>query len=257
MGFLIDFIELTAWKMTPAPLFGAFHLTYLIIGLALCFAAAYLLRRLSERGEKIMFLIIGICLIVSEIYKQLFWYYAIGYAEYPWIRLPFHLCSMPMYFLPFMAFLRAGKVKSAIYDFIGVYCFGGGLISVIADGGLLREYWAMTVHCMTWHLVLVFIGLYLGFHGKIIRKLSGFIGATAVYYILAAAAFCLNLALWNVSNGTCDMFFIGPAPMEVVVFRDIAKTAGRPAATALYLLLLTLISLVFWLLLSRKPKPDK
>ena len=248
---MIEFIRSTALEMTPQKLFGAFHLTYILIGFAVCAGAALLLRNLGERGEKRMFLIIGLCLIVSEVYKQLFWYYAIGYDTYPWIRLPFHLCSIPMYLLPVLPFIKSGKFKTALYDFLGTYCFAGGLFSVVADGGLLREYWAMTIHCLTWHLILVFIGLYLSLRGKISRKFMGVVGATIVYYAFAAMAFCLNCALWNVSNGTCDMFFVGPAPMEVVVYRDIAKLTGRPVVTLIYLLTLTLVALVFWFLLSR------
>ena len=248
---MIDFINSTAWKMTPQPLFRTFHLTYILIGLAVCFGAAYLLRWLGDLGEKIMLFGIGAGLIISEVYKQLFWYYAIGYSEYPWIRLPFHLCSMPMYLLVILPFIRSGRIKTALTDFLGTYCFAGGLVSVIVDGGLLREYWMMTIHCLNWHLVLVFIGLYLSFRGKISRGVKGFAGATVIYYLLAAAAFGLNCALWNVSNGTCDMFFVGPAPMEVAVYRDIAKVTGRPLVTLIYLVTLTVISFVFWILLAR------
>jgi len=248
---IIDLIKATAWEMTPQPLFGAFHLTYIAIGFAVCLGAAFLVRGLGGRGEKRMFFVIGVCLLASEAYKQLFWFYAIGYDEYPWIRLPFQLCSVPMYLLPVLPFLKSGRAKTALYDFLGTYCFAGGLVSVVADGGLLREYWAMTIHCLTWHLVLVFVGLYLGLRGKISRSIKGFLGASAVYFAFAAAAFCLNCALWNVSGGTCDMFFVGPAPMEVVIYRDIAKAAGRPLVSLIYLLTIALISLFFWFILSR------
>ena len=246
-----NFVKSTAWKMAPQPLFGAFHLTYMLIGLAVCFGAALLLRNLGERGEKRLFFAIGLCLLVSEAYKQLFWYYAIGYDEYPWIRLPFHLCSVPMYLLLVLPFLKEGKVKTALYNFLGIYCFAGGFVSVVADGGLLREYWTMTIHCLSWHLILAFFGFYLCLHGKISRKFNCFVSATIVYYIFAAAAFCLNCALWDISKGACDMFFVGPAPMEVVVYRDIEKATGRPVVTLIYLLTITLISLAFWFLLSR------
>ena len=248
---MIGFIKATAFEMTPQRLFGGFHLTYMLVGFAVCFGMALLLRNLSVRGEKIMFFTIGICLFISEIYKQLFWYYAIGYDEYPWIRLPFHLCSIPMYLLPVLPFINSGKVKTALYNFLGTYCFAGGFISVIADGGLLREYWAMTIHCLNWHLTLIFIGLYLSFRGKISPKVKGFVGASIIYYIFAFAAFCLNCALWNISKGVCDMFFVGPAPMEVVLYRDIEKVTGRLVVTLIYLLTLTFISLIFWFLLSR------
>ena len=247
---MIGLIKSTAWEMMPRSLFGAFHLTYVLIGFVVCLYMAILLRNTSEHSEKIMFFVIGVCLLISEIYKQLFWYYAIGYDEYPWIRLPFHLCSIPMYLLLVLPFIKNGKVKTALYDFLGTYSFVGGLISVVFDGGLLREYWTMTIHCLNWHLTLVFIGLYLSLRTKISREFKGFVGASIVYYVFAVAAFCLNCALWNVSNGTCDMFFVGPAPMEVVVFRDIAKVTGRPIITLIYLLTLTFIAFVFWFLLS-------
>ena len=256
LEFIKAFIISTAGRMTPQKLFGPFHLTYTLVGFAVCVVAALLLKNLGERGEKRMFLIIGLCLIVSEIYKQLFWYYAIGYDTYPWIRLPFHLCSIPMYLLPVMPFIKGGRVKNALYDFLGSYCFAGGLFSVVADGGLLREYWAMTFHCLTWHLLLVFIGLYIALRGKMSRKFGGFAGASAVFYAFAAAAFGLNCALWRVSGGVCDMFFVGPAPMEVVVYRDIARFTGRPIVTLIYLLTLTLVSFAFWLVMSRLRKKE-
>ena len=248
---MIELIKATAWEMTPQNLFGPFHLTYMIIGFTLCFLLAFLLRHQSEQSEKRMFLIIGICLIISEVYKQLFWYYAIGYKEYPWICLPFHLCSIPEYIIPVLPFLKNEKIKNALYNFLGSFCFVGGLFSVVGDGGLLREYWTMTIHCLTWHLVLVFIGIYLGVRGKISRSYKGYLGACIVFYSFAAAAFCMNCALWNISNGNCDMFFVGPAPINIIVYSDIERITGRPIVTIIYLATLTFISFVFWVILSR------
>jgi hypothetical protein len=254
---IIEAIRITAWKMEPQPLFGAFHLTYVIAGLAISVFLAYRLRKITERQHTIMLVSLGILLILSEIYKQLFWYYVIGYKEYPWFNLPFHLCSMPLYLLPFVALLPKGRARQALYAFLASYCLAGGLISVLADGGLLRNYWTMTIHSLTWHLLLVFVGLYLGLSGRVNSRVGTFVKGAVVFGVLAFVAFLINLALWDVSNGTCDMFFVGPAPMNVVVYRDIAQVVGRPLTTLIYLLTLTIASCFCWLLATHLPKRRK
>ncbi|MDR1183967.1 MAG: YwaF family protein, partial [Coriobacteriales bacterium] len=254
MDVIIEALRATAWRMEPQPLFGAFHLTYTGIGLAICVLLAYLLRGMSERRHAVLLTSLGILLIISEVYKQLFWRYAIGYTEYPWIILPFHLCSMPLYILPIVAWLPKGRVREALYAFLASFCLAGGLISVLVDGGLLRDYWAMTVHSLTWHVLLVFVGLYLGLSGRLDDGIRGFARGAAVFCALALVAFLLNVALTDLSNGACDMFFVGPGPMNVAVYRDIAPVVGRPLTTLIYLLTLTIASYLCWLLATHLPK---
>jgi uncharacterized membrane protein YwaF len=237
--------------MEQQPLFGVFHLVYLVVGFIVVIIAAFLLRKTTERQNRVLLLSIGLFLLVSEAYKQLFWFYAIGYADYPFIILPFHLCSIPLYLCIVLALVPEGRFRQAGYAFLASFCFVGGLISVTVDGGLLRDYWMMTFHSMNWHFILIFLGLYLGLSGRLGRSQWQFIGAVVMYLALALVAFLLNIALWDISKGTCDMFFVGPAPMNVVVFRDIGAVVGRPLVTALYVAVLTLASWASWLLLRR------
>jgi hypothetical protein len=254
MDVIVEAVRATAWKMEPQSLFGSFHLIYVIVGLAVCVLLAYLLRGISKRTHTILLTSLGVLLILSEIYKQLFWYHAIGYAEYPWIILPFHLCSMPLYLLPFVAWLPKGRVQQALYVFLASYCLAGGLISILVDGGLLRNYWTMTIHSLTWHLLLVFVGLYLGLSGRVGGGIKTFAKGAAAFGAFALIAFVLNIALMDLSGGACDMFFVGPGPMNVVVYRDIAVVVGRPLTTLLYLLTLTIASYLCWLLATHLPK---
>jgi hypothetical protein len=46
--------EATAWEMIPPPAYGAFHLSFTIIGISLRFLLGYKLRNISERGNKIV-----------------------------------------------------------------------------------------------------------------------------------------------------------------------------------------------------------
>ena len=66
-------LEATAWKMTPPPAYGSFHLSFTFIGIAVCIFLAYKLRNLSERGHKTVLGCVGTILILTEIYKQLFY----------------------------------------------------------------------------------------------------------------------------------------------------------------------------------------
>jgi hypothetical protein len=251
MDFLLELLKSTGWKMERQPLFGVFHLTYVFIGLFICVLAALFFKKHFKSKQKVILFCVWIILLLSEIYKQLFWYYVIEYDTYNWILFPFHLCSMPLYLLPFVIFLPEGRITNAIQTFLGSYCVAGGLVSVLVDGGLLREYWTLTLGCLNWHLILVFLGLYLGASGKLGRKWSDFLSATVVYAVLAVIAFAINLLMRNISNGQCDMFFIGPAKMQVVVYRDIANAVGRPLTSVLFLATLSTAAIVCWIITAR------
>ena len=203
---------------------------------------------------RIMFIAISIYFLLSEVFKQLFCYYAVGYDEYLFILFPFHLCSMPLYILPLTLFLRDGTLKQSLYNFLASYCLTGGLMSVTVDGGLISGYLAITFSSFLWHFVLIFIALFLCVSGRVRFKLTEFAKATAVFGVCAVLALLINIALYDLSNGTCDMFFMGPAPMNVVVYRDIAKAVGRPLTSLIYLATLALASFGLYAAVTHLPK---
>ena len=97
ISFLETLIEATAWGMEKPKAYGPFHLIFTFVGLAVCVLLAYLLRHTGKRGNKAVLLSVGIFLAVTELYKQLFYYYYIGDHTYQWWIFPFQLCSVPMY----------------------------------------------------------------------------------------------------------------------------------------------------------------
>ena len=138
------FFELTAWTMTPPATFGTFHILWLVFGLGGSVLLAWLLRKSSEKQNKIIFLVMGIFLIITEIYKQLFYYYIIG-GNTLWI-FPFQLCSVPMYMCFFVPFIKNKKVQTAFYAFLMIFNLFGGFISLIEISGLVHTYWTLTIH---------------------------------------------------------------------------------------------------------------
>ena len=54
MDWLSEFIQATAWEMTPPEAYGPFHLTFTFVGIALCAFAAWKLRKLGDKGNRIL-----------------------------------------------------------------------------------------------------------------------------------------------------------------------------------------------------------
>ncbi len=229
------FIEATAWAMEKPVAYGPFHLTWSIIGLLLCVLLARKLRRLGDKGNRILLVSIGVLLVICEVYKQLFYYYHIGDGSYQWWIFPFQMCSVPMYLCIIAPLLKKGKIQSGMYHFMMIYNLLGGVMALIEPSGLVHEYWTLTLHAFLWHTLLIFVGLYLGFSRRTDAQMSDFKHATFTLLGLCTMAFCINLLFWDVSGGSINMFFVGPANSSLVIFKDIAASHGWYVSTLLYI----------------------
>lgn len=234
-AFLRSLIEATAWEMEKPKAYGAFHLTFTLVGFALCVLLAWRLRNLGEKGSRRLLLGIGIFLIVTEIYKQLFYYYHIGGGAYQWWIFPFQLCSVPMYFCVIAPLLRRGRIRHAMFCFMTTFNLLGGAISFAEPSGLMHEYWTLTLHAFLWHMSLVFIGFYLIASGRGARNLRDYRDSVVTFLCLALVAFGINLCLFDVSGGSINMFYVGPRNSPLVVFKQISEAAGWYVSTLLYI----------------------
>lgn len=229
------FFSTTAWTMERPPAYGAFHILFVLIGFALSFLIAWKLRTLSDRGKKIVLLTIGIFLFVTEIYRQLLHYFHIGNNSYVWGAFPFQLCDVPTYFCIIAPLLNKGKLQKSLYSFMMYYNLLSGAIAFAEPSGLLHEYWFLTLHSMTWHMLLVFVGLFLCFSNMGGKTKKDYVHATAVLLVLCVFAFCLNLIHRDVSNGALNLFFIGPSNSPIVVFKYISQHFGWYTSTLIYI----------------------
>ena len=127
--WLDKIIDATAWGMEKPAAYGAFHLTFTFVGLAICVLVAYLLRNSSEKTNRAVLVSVGVFLMITEVYKQLFYYYYIGNGSYQWWVFPFQLCSVPMYFCVIAPLLKKGKVQSGMYNFMTTFNLLGGLMA--------------------------------------------------------------------------------------------------------------------------------
>ncbi len=232
---LREFIEMTAWEMEKPEPYGVFHLTWAIVGILVCVLAAWKLRRLGDKGNRILLVSIGLFLMVCEVYKQLFYYYYIGNGSYQWWIFPFQMCSVPMYLCVIAPLLKKGKIQSGMYHFMMIYNLLGGIMALIEPSGVVHGYWTLTLHAFLWHTILIFIGLYLGFSGRTTATKTDFKLSTLTLLGLCLTAFCINLLFWEVSGHDINMFFVGPQNSSLIVFKDIAEAFGWYVSTLLYI----------------------
>ena len=126
-------------------------------------------------------------------------------------------------------------MRRSMYSFMGFFNLLGGGISFFEPSGLLHSYWTLTLHSCLWHMMLVFIGLYLCFSGRAGFTIGSYKSGAKMFLALCVAAFCINLLLRNISGGEVNMFFIGPSNNPIIVFSAIAEIVGWYAATAVYI----------------------
>jgi len=234
-NWLEKFITSTAWEMTRPKPYGAFHLIFVFVGLALCVLFAWRLRNADEKTNRRLLVTIGITLMVSEVYRQLFQCIQVGKGEFQWWAFPFQLCDMPMYLCVIAPLLKKGKVQQGMYNFMVAYNLLGGFMALVEPSGLTHEYITLTFHAFIWHILLVFIGLYLALSNRAGARMKDYWSATATFLVLCCVAFGINVALRDVSNGTTNMFFVGPSDSSLVVFKDISKRFGWYVSTMLYI----------------------
>ncbi|NLW52487.1 MAG: YwaF family protein [Tissierellia bacterium] len=233
--FLGSMFSKTSWKMDLFKSYGWQHILIISVGLFLCVYLAYRFRKFDEKQNNRLLFSLGIFLLVSEIYKQLFYYYHIGNGSYQWWIFPFQLCSVPMYLLIILPFIKNVSIKRGMYNFMATYNLLGGFLSLFEPSGLIHEYITLTTHAFIWHLILVFVGFYLIASNRCLKDISGYKYATYTFLTLSLIAFTINLLLWNVSKHTINMFFVGPANNPIMIYKDIASAYGWKIATLIYI----------------------
>ena len=234
--------------MTKPKPYGAFHLTFTVLGFLLCVCLAYFLRKIKNRGNDYLLFGCGLFLALTEVYKQLFYYYCMGGdVGYEWWIFPFQLCSLPMYLCLIVPFVKKERIKRTVYTFLATYNLLGGFISFFEPSGLIHEHLTLTLHAFIWHMMLVFIGFYMIASRRAGRKLGDFRDCAILFIIACVIAFVINLVLRDISGGSVNMFYVGPTISPIIVFKTIAQSFGWYINTPIYMIALSLGAFIFFL----------
>lgn len=245
------FFESIAWPMEQIPAYGAFHILYTLIGFAVCGMAAWKLRRVSDKAAGWILFSIGLFLAVTEIFKQLFYFFVMEDNAYSWGDFPFQLCSVPMYLCLIVPWLKPGRLQRGMYSFMVLYNLLGGAISFAEPSGLLLDHWFLTVHSLMWHMLLVFIGLFICFSKRGGNLRSDYWDATWTFIALCGVAFVLNCFVQFGLGEHMNMFFVGPGNSPIIVFKQFSEWFGWYVNTPIYIFAVCLGAYLVSLLISR------
>jgi hypothetical protein len=156
---------------------------------------------------------VGVLLLTIEIYKQIIFLTAL--TGYQWYGFPYQFCSSPIYILLVLPFVKEGKVKDALYHFLGIFGLIAGLSVMLVGGGVFTKIVAIDVHTMIWHSMMVIVGVYAVVYKKMGLKFKEYLGGITVLLVLILIAQVLNIIFHYADPGStgpakADLFFINP-----------------------------------------------
>lgn len=247
------FLEYSAWAMkTPAP-YGLFHLIICLCGIPLAIFLAWKLRHITEHNHKLFIFIIGLILISSELYKQLFHFYIMDDHVYDVWIIPFQLCSIPMYLCLCLPFIKHLQFIIPLETFLMDFTFLGGIMALAFPYDLMQPYITMTLHSFIWHFIIILLGFYMGFshHGD--TSFQGYLKTLPILFICVVFAQILNTVFHN--YGEINMFYISPyLTTTQPVFSYIAEHFGITISNVVYLSTMCLGALLIHVCFQRYQK---
>ena len=158
-------------------------------------------------------------MLVLEIYKQIFYaglHVRDGHLvwDYQWGNFPFQLCSMPLYLLPFVAFMKEGKVRDSILAFLSTFAFFGGMVVFVYPNDVFVRMIGINIQTMVHHGLQIVLGIYFMVYNR--KKLNWiyFLRGAIVFGISMFTALMLNIIMYHAVmvhiGQSFNMFYIGP-----------------------------------------------
>lgn len=197
------------------------------------------LKRSAKRGGfRLFFLLCGLLMAASELWKQLYLTFGVNGGRYNWWYFPFQLCSTPMYVMLLLPHVKKERLRLALLTFLMCYGTLGG-IAVFADtSGLHYPALSLTVHSYLWHIVQILAGVLAGIayvrQDAPQRPWESFADASLLYLAFCAAASLINRLVSP--HAVINMFYINPRyPMEQVFFCRLVPYIGNHGAIFAYI----------------------
>lgn len=237
------FLQWTAWQMEKPKPYGWFHILMTLGLLALAILAARRLRNADEKKNRAVMGAVGGFLLLTEVYKIAFHMTVNPYDWYFWGAFPFQLCSVPMYLSLFCAFCRKQKVNRWLYEFMFAVNMVGGIMAFLEPSGIQHGYVTLTLHAYIWHMLLIFLGLYLYMSKRACTDSRSYKKTALMYLGACGVAQGFNLIFGDKIN----CFYISPyVQSPLAVFKDIYASCGWAMNFILMIIAMLLASAIVY-----------
>ena len=250
MSFFERIVYFLDAEMTTPASYGSFHLIAVLLTFL---TAVFLVLKFGNADDKTIrrvVLFFWIVIVVLEIYKQVD--FTFNYNEgdpiwdYEWYAFPFQFCSTPIYVLPFIVFLRDGKVRDSFISFMCYFSLIAGIAVMIYPEDVFIPTIGINIQTMFHHGSQVALGIFFAFYKrkKINRKFLA--SAIPVLLVFIGIALALNVGVhsWLLSQGndeTFNMFYLSPYyDSTLPVFSIISPLVPYPIFLFTYILAMLL-----------------
>ena len=209
---------LEATMETPTN-YGWFHLIFIAIAIL---STVFLCIKFRDCDDKIFrrIVLIGWILIAAlEVYKQIIFSYNFDNGvvtwDYQWYAFPYQFCSTPLYALPFIIFLKDGKIRDAFVMYMSTFSLFAGLAVFAYPNDVFITTIGINIQTMIHHGLQIVFGIYFAVYSWRKYNFSSFLKSITVFVGFSLLAILLDISVYKIfiANGideTFNMFFISP-----------------------------------------------
>ena len=249
--------------------YGWFHILFILIAISATVLLCVFFKDAKDKIFRRIMLISWLTMVILEIYKQL--NYSISFPDgvftwdYQWYAFPYQFCSTPLYILPFLAFMKEGKVRDFFEAYISTFSLFAGLVVFIYPNDVFIKTIGINIQTMVHHGLQIVLGVYCAVYNRKKLNFKYFLKAIPVFMVLLVIAVILNETagayIKTAFDETFNMFYISrlfPCTLPVVslfyppvlpwfLFFLVYSVGFCLAATVIFYITLGIMKLVYHL----------
>ncbi len=208
------FIYALQAEMTTPTNYSLFHLVAIALVIVSTIAVCLLLKNAKQKTFRIFVFVCWLVILILEVYKQVVFSFgydgSIAVWDYEWYAFPFQLCSVQLYLLPFVVFLKDGKVRDAIIAFLSIFSFFGGFVVYLCPNDVFISMIGINIQTMVHHGLQILLGIFFIVYNRKKLSFKYFLSSIAVFVVCIGVAMALNFIVPNFTDETFNMFYISP-----------------------------------------------
>ncbi len=213
MNFFVKLYELLDKNMTEPTNYSWFHIMFMAIIIATTVLLCLFFRDCKDKTMRKIVFIFWITITVLEIYKQFNFSFDVIENklvwDFQWYAFPFQLCSTPLYAMPFVIFLKDGKIRYAFVSYMGAFSFFGGLAVFFYPNDVFVQTIGINIQTMIHHGTQVIIGIFLLVHQRKKLGIFHYLKGIPVFAGFSIIAILLNeITVAAGLEETFNMFYI-------------------------------------------------
>ncbi len=219
MNLFYRILNLLEETMETPTNFGWFHLMFIAIAILSTVFLCVKFRNCSDKVFRRIALIGWILIVSLEVYKQIIYSYNFDNGvvtwDYQWYAFPYQFCSTPLYALPFIIFLRDGRIRDAFIMYMSTFSLFAGLAVFAYPNDVFISIIGINIQTMIHHGLQIVFGIYFAVYLRKKYTLYSFLKSVYVFVGFSLLAILLDISVYKIFitkgiDETFNMFFISP-----------------------------------------------